>query len=111
MDPKNSSDKCMIHPIMLIYKTIWIYYSFSFRLNSRYNRQVKLNVSSMKLEDYSYMKILQALFFPPEQPGGVSSMIPYIQERFTKIGWEMEMFSIPKRVRGKGTENIEFKTF
>ncbi len=57
------------------------------------------------------MNILQALFFPPEQPGGVSSMIPYIQERFIKIGWEMELFSLPKRVRSKGTEEVEFETF
>lgn len=57
------------------------------------------------------MKILQALFFPPEQPGGVSSMVPYIQERFIKKGWDMEMFSLPKRVRGKGTEDVEFHTF
>ncbi len=57
------------------------------------------------------MNILQALFFPPEQPGGVSSMIPYIQERFLKLGWEMEMFSLPKRVRNKGTEDIHFETF
>jgi glycosyltransferase involved in cell wall biosynthesis len=57
------------------------------------------------------MNILQALFFPPEQPGGVSSMIPYIQERFTKLGWGMELFSLPKRIRGKGTEDVEFQTF
>lgn len=57
------------------------------------------------------MNILQALFFPPEQPGGVSSMVPYIQERFQKLGWEMELFSLPKRVRGKGTEEVEFSTF
>lgn len=57
------------------------------------------------------MNILQALFFPPEQPGGVSSMIPYIQERFTKLGWPMELFSLPKRVRGKGHEEILFQTF
>ncbi|MBB3110012.1 glycosyltransferase involved in cell wall biosynthesis [Paenibacillus phyllosphaerae] len=57
------------------------------------------------------MRILQALFFPPEQPGGVSSMIPYIQERFNKIGWPMELFSLPKRVRGKGQEEIVFETF
>lgn len=57
------------------------------------------------------MKILQALFFPPEQPGGVSSMVPYIQERFLKKGWEMELFSLPKRVRGKGSEEVEFATF
>ena len=49
------------------------------------------------------MNILQALFFPPEQPGGVSSMVPYIQERFQKLGMEMELFSLPKRIRAKGT--------
>ncbi|RED56245.1 glycosyltransferase family 4 protein [Cohnella lupini] len=57
------------------------------------------------------MNILQALFFPPEQPGGVSSMVPYIGERFRKIGWEMEMFSLPKRIRNKGHDDIEFATF
>ncbi|SEB75255.1 glycosyltransferase family 4 protein [Paenibacillus sp. GP183] len=57
------------------------------------------------------MKILQALFFPPEQPGGVSSMVPYILERFNKRGWEMELFSLPKRIRGKGIEEFEFSTF
>ncbi|RED87604.1 glycosyltransferase family 4 protein [Cohnella phaseoli] len=57
------------------------------------------------------MNILQALFFPPEQPGGVSSMVPYIGERFRKIGWKMEMFSLPKRIRNKGQEDIEFATF
>ncbi|MGM0879753.1 MAG: glycosyltransferase family 4 protein [Bacillota bacterium] len=57
------------------------------------------------------MNILQALFFPPEQPGGVSSMVPYIQERFTKLGWQMELFSLPKRVRGKGQEEVVFETF
>jgi len=57
------------------------------------------------------MNVLQALFFPPEQPGGVSSMIPYVQERFARMGWHMELFSIPKRVRGKGTEEIAFETF
>ncbi len=57
------------------------------------------------------MDILQALFFPPEQPGGVSSMVPYIQERFTKMGWSMELFSLPKRVRGKGQEEAKFETF
>lgn len=57
------------------------------------------------------MNILQALFFPPEQPGGVSSMVPYVQERFARMGWNMELFSIPKRVRGKGSEPFEFHTF
>jgi glycosyltransferase involved in cell wall biosynthesis len=57
------------------------------------------------------MNILQALFFPPEQPGGVSSMVPYILERFNKKGWEMELFSLPKRIRGKGTEDVSFATF
>ncbi|MEK0314513.1 glycosyltransferase family 4 protein [Cohnella sp. 56] len=57
------------------------------------------------------MNILQALFFPPEQPGGVSSMVPYIGERFRRIGWDMELFSIPKRIRNKGQEPFEFETF
>jgi glycosyltransferase involved in cell wall biosynthesis len=57
------------------------------------------------------MNILQALFFPPEQPGGVSSMIPYIQDRFIKLGWQMELFSLPKRVRSKGQEEVVFETF
>ncbi len=57
------------------------------------------------------MKILQALFFPPEQPGGVSSMVPYIVDRFNKKGWEMEMFSLPKRIRNKGREGIVFDSF
>jgi glycosyltransferase involved in cell wall biosynthesis len=57
------------------------------------------------------MNILQALFFPPEQPGGVSSMVPYIQERFQKMGMEMELFSLPKRIRSKGTDQLVFDTF
>lgn len=57
------------------------------------------------------MNILQALFFPPEQPGGVSSMVPYIQERFIRMGWGMELFSLPKRVRNKGQEEVAFETF
>ncbi|WP_424768968.1 glycosyltransferase family 4 protein [Paenibacillus sp. sgz302251] len=57
------------------------------------------------------MNILQALFFPPEQPGGVSSMVPYIQDRFIKLGWQMELFSLPKRVRSKGQEEVVFETF
>lgn len=57
------------------------------------------------------MRILQALFFPPEQPGGVSSMIPYIQDRFTKLGWNMELFSLPTRVRNKGSGEVTFNTF
>lgn len=57
------------------------------------------------------MKLLQALFFPPEQPGGVSSMIPYLQERFNPPHWEMELFSIPKRIRSKGSDEVEFQTF
>jgi glycosyltransferase involved in cell wall biosynthesis len=57
------------------------------------------------------LNILQALFFPPEQPGGVSSMVPYIRERFRKIGWEMELFSLPKRIRNKGQGEITFETF
>lgn len=57
------------------------------------------------------MRILQALFFPPEQPGGVSSMVPYMLEKFNKRGFEMELFYLPKRLRGKGTEDIQFLTF
>lgn len=57
------------------------------------------------------MKLLQALFFPPEQPGGVSSMIPYLQERFAPPRWEMDLFSIPKRVRSKGSGTVTFQTF
>ncbi|TVY08289.1 glycosyltransferase family 4 protein [Paenibacillus cremeus] len=57
------------------------------------------------------MRILQALFFPPEQPGGVSSMVPFILDRFNKRGWEMELFSLPKRIRGKGSEAFQFTTF
>ncbi|MBE1441038.1 MULTISPECIES: glycosyltransferase family 4 protein [unclassified Paenibacillus] len=57
------------------------------------------------------MNILQALFFPPEQPGGVSSMVPFMLDRFNKRGWEMELFSLPKRVRSKGTEPVQFSTF
>ncbi|UUZ79941.1 glycosyltransferase family 4 protein [Paenibacillus sp. P26] len=57
------------------------------------------------------MRILQALFFSPEQPGGVSSMVPFMIDRFNKRGWEMELFSLPKRIRGKGTEEVRFSTF
>lgn len=57
------------------------------------------------------MNILQALFFPPEQPGGVSSMVPYIHEKFNKLGWNMELFSLPKRIRGKGQGDVVFTTF
>ncbi|MFD1176727.1 glycosyltransferase family 4 protein [Paenibacillus puldeungensis] len=57
------------------------------------------------------MKLLQALFFPPEQPGGVSSMIPYLQDRFNPPHWEMELFSLPKRIRSKGSDSVQFQTF
>ncbi|NUU64007.1 glycosyltransferase family 4 protein [Paenibacillus agri] len=57
------------------------------------------------------MNLLQALFFPPEQPGGVSSMIPYLQERFRSSRWEMDLFWLPKRIRGKGHEEVVFETF
>lgn len=57
------------------------------------------------------MKVLQALFFPPEQPGGVSSMVPYIKEAFTKQGWNMDLFSLPKRIRNKGKKEVRFATF
>ncbi|WP_019636335.1 glycosyltransferase family 4 protein [Paenibacillus fonticola] len=57
------------------------------------------------------MKLLQALFFPPEQPGGVSSMVPHLQDKFNPPAWEMDLFSLPKRIRGKGTEQVKFHTF
>ncbi|SET01967.1 glycosyltransferase family 4 protein [Paenibacillus sp. NFR01] len=57
------------------------------------------------------MNLLQALFFPPEQPGGVSSMIPYLQERFRSGRWDMDLFWLPKRIRGKGREEVVFETF
>lgn len=38
-------------------------------------------------------------------------MVPYVRERFRKIGWEMELFSLPKRIRNKGREQIEYETF
>nr|WP_281367785.1 glycosyltransferase family 4 protein [Saccharibacillus deserti] len=57
------------------------------------------------------VRLLQALFFPPEQPGGVSSMIPHLQEKFSSARWEMEIFSLPKRIRGKGREEVVFETF
>lgn len=57
------------------------------------------------------MNLLQALFFPPEQPGGVSSMIPYLQERFRSGRWDMDLFWLPKRIRGKGREEVVFDTF
>ena len=57
------------------------------------------------------MKLLQALFFPPEQPGGVSSMIPYLQDRFHSSRWDMELFWLPKRIRNKGQEEPVFHTF
>jgi glycosyltransferase involved in cell wall biosynthesis len=57
------------------------------------------------------LKILQALFFPPEQPGGVSSMVPYIQEYFVAQNWQMDLFYLPKRLRDKGDEEVKFDTF
>lgn len=38
-------------------------------------------------------------------------MVPYIQERFNRAGWTMELFSLPKRVRNKGHEEVHFETF
>lgn len=38
-------------------------------------------------------------------------MVPYIQERFNRAGWTMELFSLPKRVRNKGQEEVHFETF
>jgi len=57
------------------------------------------------------VNVLQALFFPPEQPGGVSSMVPYIGERLRRLGWEAELFSLPKRIRNKGQDEVAFETF
>lgn len=57
------------------------------------------------------MEILQALFFPPEQPGGVSSMVPYFKEGFKELDYHMELFSLPKRIRNKGSDEIKFQTF
>ncbi len=57
------------------------------------------------------MNILQALFFPPEQPGGVSSMVPYITDKLQQLGWETDLFSLPKRVRAKGSGEVRFATF
>ena len=37
-------------------------------------------------------------------------MVPYIQERFQRLGTEMDTFSLPKRVRSKGTGEIAFET-
>jgi glycosyltransferase involved in cell wall biosynthesis len=56
------------------------------------------------------MKILQALFFPPEQPGGVSSMIPNVLNRMVRDHWDMDLFYLPKRVRNKGKEPVPFET-
>lgn len=69
------------------------------------------NQIAYSLKGELVMKLLQALFFPPEQPGGVSSMIPYLQERFLSPRWEMELFSLPKRIRNKGQEEVVFETF
>nr|WP_245339256.1 glycosyltransferase family 4 protein [Paenibacillus shirakamiensis] len=38
-------------------------------------------------------------------------MIPYMQERFNPPHWEMELFSIPRRIRSKGKDPVEFHTF
>ncbi|GIO84252.1 hypothetical protein J25TS5_11840 [Paenibacillus faecis] len=38
-------------------------------------------------------------------------MIPYLQDRFNPPHWEMELFSLPKRIRGKGSEPVKFHTF
>ncbi|UOF91455.1 glycosyltransferase family 4 protein [Fodinisporobacter ferrooxydans] len=57
------------------------------------------------------MAILQALFFPPDEPGGVSSMIPNIMHRMQEDNWKMELFYLPKRLRRKGKEEVPFETF
>jgi glycosyltransferase involved in cell wall biosynthesis len=51
---------------------------------------------------------MQALFFPPEQPGGVSSMVPYVSERFAPLGWKTDLFWLPKRLRNKGQRAYEW---
>lgn len=56
------------------------------------------------------LRIVQALFFPPEQPGGVSSMVPFLTERFVSLGWQAELFWLPKRLRQKGQESISWRT-
>ncbi len=38
-------------------------------------------------------------------------MIPYLQERFSSARWEMELFSLPKRIRNKGKDDVVFETF
>src|SRR5690349_12337072 len=38
-------------------------------------------------------------------------MVPYMQDRFHKMGWQMELFTLPKRIRGKGQEPVTFETF
>jgi len=38
-------------------------------------------------------------------------MVPFMLDRFNKRGWEMELFFLPKRIRGKGTEEVQFSTF
>ena len=38
-------------------------------------------------------------------------MIPYLQERFASPRWEMDLFSLPKRIRNKGREEVTFETF
>jgi len=38
-------------------------------------------------------------------------MVPYIQEVFLDKGWGMELFSLPRRVRSKGSEEFGFETF
>ena len=38
-------------------------------------------------------------------------MVPYIKDGFKELDIEMELFSLPKRVRGKGQDDIHFHTF
>lgn len=38
-------------------------------------------------------------------------MVPYIQERFNQMNVEMDLFSLPKRIRKKGTDSVSFQTF
>lgn len=38
-------------------------------------------------------------------------MIPHLLEKFNKRGYEMDLFFLPKRLRGKGHEDVQFSTF
>jgi glycosyltransferase involved in cell wall biosynthesis len=38
-------------------------------------------------------------------------MVPDIHERFNRLGWQTELFSLPKRIRNKGSGEVAFRTF